>query len=105
MITLKVNDTIYPVNVQPLRWMHGYDWVEHPAIQIPDEVSDQLDQYYQELPGFIRETIQFSLIDGWSSSGTIFEDDTEYPPVRWAILVNGDPVGRDELQDVLEGVC
>jgi hypothetical protein len=41
------------------------------------------------------------MVDGWSSDGTMREDDPDLEPIYWAIEWNGQPIGRDALEELL----
>lgn len=102
MLSLRINDKSYPTVNAPVEYMTGCDWVSSILPRVTRETAQQIDQnHLPGWPGFIVDTIYFAMIDGWSSSGTIFEDDEEIQPIHWAIEHDGKPIGRDDLEELL----
>lgn len=102
MLTLRINDNHYPLTVGRADYMHGSEWTWTNCVRISDEVSDEIDHNHNEdFPGLVQETIHFALIDGWASEGTMREDHEELEPLCWAIEHNGQPIGRDALEELL----
>ena len=102
MLTLRITDNHYPLTVGRADYMHGSEWTWTNCVRISDEVSDEIDHNHNEdFPGLVQETIHFALIDGWTTEGTMREDDDELEPLFWCIEKDGQPIGRDELEELL----
>ena len=105
MLTLRINDYHYPLTIERVEWMHGSSWTSSLLPRISDEVSDQIDRNHNEdFPGLVQETIHFAMIDGWSCAGLMREDDPDLEPLYWAIEKDGQPIGRNDLEDLLNPV-
>lgn len=102
MLTLRINDNHYPLNVGRVDFMRGSSWTWTNCVQISEEVSDEIDHNHNEdFPGLVQETIHFALIDGWTTEGTMREDDDELEPLFWCIEKDGQYIPRDELEELL----
>jgi hypothetical protein len=101
MFTLRINDNHYPMTTAPVEW-HDGGWRTSILPRVTPEVSEEIDHnHWEDWPGGIVDTIYFAMVDGWSSDGTMREDDPDLEPIYWAIEWNGQPIGRDELEELL----
>jgi hypothetical protein len=101
MLTLRINDSHYPMVTAPVEW-HDGGWRTSILPRVTPEVSEEIDHnHWEDWPGGIVDTIYFAMVDGWSSDGTMREDDPDLEPIYWAIEYNGQPIGRDELEELL----
>ena len=101
MFTLRINDNHYPMITAPVEW-HDGGWRTSILPRVTPEVSEEIDHnHWEDWPGGIVDTIYFAMVDGWSSDGTMREDDPDLEPIYWAIEWNGQPIGRDALEELL----
>jgi hypothetical protein len=101
MFTLRINDNHYPMTTAPVEW-HDGGWRTSILPRVTKEVSEEIDHnHWEDWPGGIVDTIYFAMVDGWSSDGTMRDDDPDLEPIYWAIEHNGQPIGRDELEELL----
>jgi hypothetical protein len=101
MFTLRINDNHYPMVTAPVEW-HDGGWRTSILPRVTPEVSEEIDHnHWEDWPGGIVDTIYFAMVDGWSSDGTMREDDPDLEPIYWAIEWNGQPIGRDKLEELL----
>ena len=101
MLTLRVNDSHYPMITAPVEW-HDGGWRTSILPRVTPEVSEEIDHnHWEDWPNGIVDTIYFAMVDGWSSDGTMREDDTDLEPIYWAIEWKGQPIGRDALEELL----
>ncbi len=101
MFTLRINDNHYPMVTAPVEW-HDGGWRTSILPRVTQEVSEEIDHnHWEDWPGGIADTIYFAMVDGWSSDGTMREDDPDLEPIYWAIEWNGQPIGRDALEELL----
>jgi len=102
MFTLRINDNHYPMTTAPVEYFHGSSLTVSILPRVTYEVSEEIDRnHWEDWPGGIVDTIYFAMVDGWSSDGTMREDDPDLEPIYWAIEWNGQPIGRDELEELL----
>ena len=102
MFTLRINDNRYPMFTAPVEYFHGSSLTVSILPRVTPEVSEEIDRnHWEDWPGGIVDTIYFAMVDGWSSDGTMREDDPDLEPIYWAIEHNGQPIGRDELEELL----
>ena len=101
MFTLRINDSHYPMITAPVEW-HDGGWRTSILPRVTPEVSEEIDHnHWEDWPNGIVDTIYFAMVDGWSSDGTMREDDTDLEPIYWAIEWKGQPIGRDALEELL----
>ena len=101
MFTLRINDNHYPMVTAPVEW-HDGGWRTSILPRVTQEVSEEIDHnHWEDWPGGIVDAIYFAMVDGWSSDGTMREDDPDLEPIYWAIEHNGQPIGRDALEELL----
>jgi hypothetical protein len=101
MFTLRINDNHYPMVTAPVEW-HDGGWRTSILPRVTQEVSEEIDHnHWEDWPGGIVDTIYFAMVDGWSSDGTMRDDDPDLEPIYWAIEHNGQPIGRDALEELL----
>jgi hypothetical protein len=101
MFTLRINDSHYPMFTAPVEW-HDGGWRTSILPRVTQEVSEEIDHnHWEDWPSGIVDTIYFAMVDGWSADGTMREDDPDLEPIYWAIEHNGQPIGRDELEELL----
>jgi hypothetical protein len=101
MFTLRINDNHYPMITAPVEW-HDGGWRTSILPRVTPEVSEEIDHnHWEDWPGGIVDTIYFAMVDGWSSDGTMRDDDPDLEPIYWAIEHNGQPIGRDALEELL----
>lgn len=101
MITLRINDNHYPTILGPVEWNDG-GWRTSILPRVSEEVAEEIDHnHWEDCPGQIVDTIYYAMVDGWSASGFLREDDPDLEPLYWAIEVNGQPIDRDELENLL----
>jgi hypothetical protein len=101
MFTLRINDNHYPMVTAPVEW-HDGGWRTSILPRVPREVSEEIDHnHWEDWPGGIVDAIYFAMVDGWSSDGTMREDDPDLEPIYWAIEWKGQPIGRDALEELL----
>jgi hypothetical protein len=101
MFTLRINDNHYPMITAPVEW-HDGGWRTSILPSVTPEVSEEIDHnHWEDWPGGIVDTIYFAMVDGWSSDGTMREDDPDLEPIYWAIEWKGQPIGRDALEELL----
>lgn len=94
-----INGKKYPLTVEPVEYMHGSHWVCTNVVQIPEHSSDDIDRDLGEkMPGFVADCIHYALIDGWTASGLLNEDDQ---PIQWTVLLNGRAISRDQIDSIL----
>jgi len=102
MFTLRINDNHYPMFTAPVEYFHGSSLTVSILPRVTQEVSEEIDHnHWEDWPGGIVDTIYFAMVDGWSSDGTMRDDDPDLEPIYWAIEHNGQPIGRDELEELL----
>jgi hypothetical protein len=101
MFTLRINDSHYPMFTAPVEW-HDGGWRTSILPRVTQEVSEEIDHnHWEDWPGGIVDTIYFAMVDGWSSDGTMRDDDPDLEPIYWAIEWKGQPIGRDALEELL----
>jgi hypothetical protein len=101
MFTLRINDNHYPMVTAPVEW-HDGGWRTSILPRVTQEVSEEIDHnHWEDWPGGIVDTIYFAMVDGWSSDGTMRDDEPDLEPIYWAIEHNGQPIGRDALEELL----
>jgi len=101
MFTLRINDSHYPMITAPVEW-HDGGWRTSILPRVTEEVSEEIDHnHWEDWPGGIVDTIYFAMVDGWSSDGTMRDDDHDLEPIYWAIEWKGQPIGRDALEELL----
>jgi hypothetical protein len=101
MFTLRINDNHYPMVTAPVEW-HDGGWRTSILPRVTQEVSEEIDHnHWEDWPGGIVDAIYFAMVDGWSSDGTMREDDPDLEPIYWAIEWKGQPIGRDALEELL----
>ena len=101
MFTLRINDSHYPMITAPVEW-HDGGWRTSILPRVTPEVSEEIDHnHWEDWPNGIVDTIYFAMVDGWSSDGTMREDDPDLEPIYWAIEWKGQPIGRDALEELL----
>jgi hypothetical protein len=101
MFTLRINDNHYPMFTAPVEW-HDGGWRTSILPRVTQEVSEEIDHnHWEDWPGGIVDTIYFAMVDGWSSDGTMRDDDPDLEPIYWAIEWKGQPIGRDALEELL----
>jgi hypothetical protein len=101
MFTLRINDNHYPMVTAPVEW-HDGGWRTSILPRVTPEVSEEIDHnHWEDWPGGIVDTIYFAMVDGWSSDGTMRDDDHDLEPIYWAIEWKGQPIGRDALEELL----
>jgi hypothetical protein len=101
MLTLRINDNHYPMITAPVEW-HDGGWRTSILPRVTPEVSEEIDHnHWEDWPNGIVDTIYFAMVDGWSSDGTMREDDPDLEPIYWAIEWKGQPIGRDALEELL----
>lgn len=102
MLRLRINDNFYPVNVESVEYMDGIGWTSSLMPQISVETSEAIDRnHWADWPGGIMDMIHFAMVDGWTTNGTMREDDPNFEPIYWAIEKDGVLIGRDELHNLL----
>lgn len=101
MLTLRINQNRYPMITAPVEWNDG-GWRTSILPRVTPEVSEEIDHnHWEDWPGGIVDTIYYAMVDGWASEGTMREDDPDLEPICWAIEHNGQPIGRDALEELL----
>jgi hypothetical protein len=101
MFTLRINDNHYSMVTAPVEW-HDGGWRTSILPRVTQEVSEEIDHnHWEDWPDGIVDTIYFAMVDGWSSDGTMREDDPDLEPIYWAIEWKGQPIGRDALEELL----
>lgn len=81
----------HPLTVERVEFMRGSSWTWTYCVQVPEGVEAEIGE-------FETECIHFALIDGWSSSGCLGDDDS----IHWSIEdQDGRIVDRDDLEDEL----
>ena len=101
MLTLRINDNHYPMVTAPVEW-HDGGWRTSILPRVTPEVSEEIDHnHWEDWPNGIVDSIIFAMVDGWSSDGTMREDDPDLEPIYWAIEWKGQPIGRDALEELL----
>jgi len=101
MLTLRINDSHYPMITAPVEW-HDGGWRTSILPRVTPEVSEEIDHnHWEDWPGGIVDTIYYGMVDGWSSDGTMRDDDPDLEPIYWAIEWKGQPIGRDALEELL----
>lgn len=84
---LNLDGTRHPLTVERVEFMRGSSWTWTYCVQIPEGAID----------AFTAECIHYALIDGWTTSGTLGDDD-----IHWCIEDEGENlVHRDDLEDDL----
>jgi hypothetical protein len=85
----------------PVEW-HDGGWRTSILPRVTPEVSEEIDHnHWEDWPGGIVDSIYFAMVDGWSSDGTMREDDPDLEPIYCAIEWKGQPIGRDALEELL----
>lgn len=102
MLTLRINQNYYPMFTAPVEYMHGSSWTFSILPRVTQEVSDEIDRNHPcHSDGFIVDCIYYAMVDGWASDGRLYDDDEEYGPLDWQIEHNGQPIARDDLEELL----
>ena len=102
MLTLRINANYYPMTTAPVEWMHGHEWTSSILPRVTQEVADEIDaNHASTMAGFVVDCIYYAMVDGWASDGRLYDDDEEYGPLEWQIEHNGQPIARDELEELL----
>jgi len=102
MFTLRINDNHYPMFTAPVEYFHGSSLTVSILPRVTQEVAEEIDQNHApEMEGFIVDCIYYAMVDGWASDGKLYDADEEYGPLDWQIEHNGQPIGRDQLEELL----
>ena len=104
MLTLRINQNHYPMTTAPVEYMHGSSWTMSILPRVTQEVSDEIDRNHApDMEGFIVDCIYYAMVDGWASNGRLYDEDEEYGPLDWQIEYNGQPIQRNDLEELLNG--
>jgi hypothetical protein len=102
MFTLRINDNHYPMTTAPVEYFHGSSLTVSILPRVTQEVAEEIDKNHAStMEGFIVDCIYYAMVDGWASDGRLYDDDEEYGPLEWEIQKDGKPIGRDELEELL----
>lgn len=88
---LNFNGRRFPLIVDRVDYMRGSDWTHSLCVRVPEDIAT-------EIGDFEAECIHYALIDGWTCSGTLNDDD-----IVWSIEKQGQPIDRDQLEIELNG--